>query len=190
MSLDFIALDFETANQKRGSVIQIGITKVLNGAVVKTATSFITPPPGLGRFDINCTRVHGLSPRDVAGAPEWPEILDRIVKFAGDLPLVGHNASVERSCIVQASDAHGIIPPPFEYFCSLKLARKTYPTEPSHSLGKLSASLGLPQFAHHDAGEDAVASAALVLHIAKRLHADSLNRMPAGWLERTLRRAA
>ena len=191
MTLNFIALDFETANQKRGSVIQIGIAKIRNGEVIKTATEFITPPPGLSRFDFQCVRVHGIKAADVVGAPTWPEILDRISRFARDMPLVGHNVSVERSCIVQASEAHGLIAPEFNYYCSLKLAKRVYPTEATHSLGKLSASLGLPSFAHHDAGADAVACARLVLDAAARTGARSLEDMPSGWMTpQQVRRAA
>ena len=189
MSLDFIALDFETANQARGSVIQLGIARILDGKITKTASTFITPPPGLERFDWNCTRVHGIKPKDVVGAPDWPSILARITKFAGNLPLLGHNVSVERSCIVQASAAHGITPPAFDYFCTLKVARQHYNTEPSHSLGKLSASIGLPAFAHHEALADAVACANLVLRVAEERRVTTLGQLGVGWLD-SRRRAA
>lgn len=33
---------------------------------------------------------------DFVGAPGWPEILERLTKFTNDLPLVAHNAAVER----------------------------------------------------------------------------------------------
>jgi DNA polymerase-3 subunit epsilon len=187
MPLNFIALDFETANPKRGSVIQLGIARILDGVVTKTATTFVTPPPGLQRFDYHTTKVHGIKAQDVYGAPTWPEILERIIKFSGDLPLVGHNVSVERSVIVQASEAHGIVPPEFRYFCTLKVARQVYVNEPSHSLGKLSASLGMPSFEHHDAGADAVASANLLLKMANSYGMTSLEMMPKGWLEQPTR---
>lgn len=180
--LNFVAIDFETANQKRGSVIQIGIAKILDGVTVKRSSHMIAPPPGLERFDRRCTDVHGFTPKDVVGAQSWPQILDRLIRFTGDLPLVAHNASVERSCIVQASEAHGFAAPSFDYYCSLKLARKAWPNEASHSLGKLTRSLGLPDFDHHDAGADAEASAVIVMEVAAQRGADSLSRLSSGWL--------
>jgi DNA polymerase-3 subunit epsilon len=182
VSLDFVAIDFETANQKRGSVIQIGIAKVIDGQVTKKSSHFITPPPGLERFDRHSVAVHGLTARDVVGAATWPEILDRLIRFTGDLPLVAHSASVERSCIVQASEAHGIVAPKFRYYCSLAQAKKVYPKEASHSLGKLTKSVGLPDFDHHDAGADAEASGVLVLEMARLREATTLDQMPAGWI--------
>lgn len=187
MSLDFVAIDFETANKKRGSVIQLGIARILDGAVTKTATAFITPPPGLDYFDPSNTAIHGIQPADLVGARAWPDVLESIVRFTGDLPLVGHNVSFERSCIVQASEAHGFTAPDFDYYCTLKLSRKVVPQEPSHSLGKLSASLGLDSFAHHDAEADAIACANLLFELAARKDRYELDFLPAGWLSRRKR---
>ena len=187
MSLNFVAIDFETANKKRGSVIQLGIARILNGAVTKTATAFITPPPGLDYFDPSNTAIHGIRPADLIGARAWPDVLESIVRFTGDLPLVGHNVSFERSCIVQASEAHGFTAPEFDYYCTLKLSRKVLPKEPSHRLEKLSASLGLPDFSHHDAGADAIACANLLFELAARKDRYELDFLPAGWSSRRSR---
>lgn len=187
MSLNFVAIDFETANGKRGSVIQLGIARILNGAVTKTATAFITPPPGLDYFDPRNTAIHGIQPADLEGARAWPDVLESIVRFTGDLPLVGHNVQFERSCIIQASEAHGFVAPDFDYYCTWKLSKKVLPNEPTHSLGKLSASLDLPSFSHHDAGADAIACANLLFDLAARKDLYELDFLPAGWLSRRKR---
>jgi DNA polymerase-3 subunit epsilon len=184
MSFDFVALDFETANANRGSVCQIGIARFLGGQVTKTATLFVTPPPGYETFSPMNIGIHGIHASDVVGAPGWPEMLERLTNFTKDLPLVAHNASVERSVIDQASAAHRITPPPFRYFCTLKLARKVFPAEKTHSLGKLTASLGLPDFAHHDAGADAIASGRMLLHAATARGATSFQELSDGWMEK------
>lgn len=183
MSLDFVAIDFETANPKRASVIQIGLTRILDGEVRGRVSRFVTPPPGHERFDHFSTRVHGLTARSLVNPLTWPDAMGRLGRFADGLPLVAHAATVERSIIVQASEAHGIAPLQFRYYCSLKLAQKMLPKEPSHSLGKLSESIGLPQFNHHDAAADAEASAMLLLEIARRLGVRSLDEMPVGWIK-------
>jgi DNA polymerase-3 subunit epsilon len=183
MSLDFVAIDFETANPKRASVIQIGLTRILDSEVRGRVSRFVTPPPGHERFDRFSVQVHGLTARSLVNPLSWPDAMERLGRFANGLPLVAHAATVERSIIVQASEAHGIQPLEFQYFCSLKLAQKMLPGEPSHSLGKLSASIGLPQFNHHDACADAEASGMLLLEIARRLGVNSLEEMPVGWVK-------
>ncbi|MCC3299795.1 3'-5' exonuclease [Arthrobacter caoxuetaonis] len=165
--LDFVAIDFETANSKRASVCQIGIAKIRNGVVTHQSAEFVMPPPGFQNFGHWNIKVHGITRRMVDGAPGWEDILPRLIKFTGDLPLVGHNVSVEKSVIVQASEALGIIPPEFEYLCTQKLARYRLPDAPSYKLDSLITLLDLPGFTHHDAGEDAVACANVAIHLAK-----------------------
>jgi DNA polymerase-3 subunit epsilon len=182
VSIDFVALDFETANYKRASVIQIGITKIRDGQHVKTHTMYVTPPPAHSHFEPRLIDIHKIRPHMVVGAPEWPDILRRVLKFSGNFPIVAHNAAFERTVIEQASQAYGLDVPAFQYFCSAKLAKIVWPAEPTHSLGTLSASIGLPAFDHHDAGADARASAELVLEAARILGIDSLDGMPPKWV--------
>ncbi|KQO98220.1 exonuclease domain-containing protein [Leifsonia sp. Leaf264] len=184
MSLDFVAIDFETANQKRASVIQVGVAKYKGGVMVKSSSRFITPPSQYGRFDQRCIDVHGITPDMIVGALEWPAILERLKIYTngGQLPLVAHNASVERSCITQASEATKVVAPDFKYFCTLKMARKAFPAEPTHSLNKLTVSLGLPDFDHHDAGADAQASGDMLMHIARTAGATTFDQLAHGWM--------
>lgn len=166
MSLDFLAIDFETANPKRASVCQIGLAKVRHGEVVKKVCLPVYPPRGFTNFHERNIAVHGLTPRYVYGAPGWPEILGRLIRFAGDLPLVAHNAAFEKSVIVQASEAEDLIAPEFTYLCSAKMARHVLPGLENYRLDSVTRQLGLPAFAHHDAGDDAVACANVVLALA------------------------
>ncbi|MCC3292520.1 3'-5' exonuclease [Arthrobacter sp. zg-Y1110] len=165
--LDFVAIDFETANSKRASVCQIGIAKIRSGVVTHMSTEYVMPPPGFQNFGHWNIKIHGITRRMIDGAPGWEEILPRLVKFTGSLPLVGHNVSVEKSVIVQASEALGIVPPEFEYLCTQKLAQYRMPDAPSYKLNDLVTRLQLPGFTHHDAGEDAVACANVAIRIAE-----------------------
>ncbi|MEH0110753.1 3'-5' exonuclease [Tersicoccus sp. MR15.9] len=176
--LDFVAIDFETANPKRASVCQIGVAKVLDGVITKTFTSYVTPPPGHREFGHRNVAIHGITARDLVGAPHFGDILDRLVRFTGDLPLVGHNVSVERSVIVQGSEALGLAAPDFAYLCTHTLAKHRLPGLASYRLNTLVDHLGLPDFGHHDAGEDAVACANLAIHLA---HAGGYDHWSTLW---------
>jgi DNA polymerase-3 subunit epsilon len=48
MPLSFTAIDFETANARRGSICSVGLTKVTNGVVTASTSWLITPPDGAG----------------------------------------------------------------------------------------------------------------------------------------------
>lgn len=183
----FVAIDFELANPRRSSPIQVGVTRVLDGRVGRAHMSAITPPAGHDEFDWRTQRVHGLTPADIAGAPEWATVLARIDRFTTPgggrrLPLVAHNASVERSVIVQTSAAVRIQAPEFEYIDTVKLARQLDPAAPNHKLDTLAERYGLGVFLHHDAGADAAVTALLLLHlasIARTAHGGDMHHRPS-----------
>lgn len=176
--MNFTAIDFETANEKRGSIIQVGLSRVEDGQVVETAVEPISLPASLYRFSPRCVAIHGLTSSYIAGARGWPEILEFILDFAAKpTHLVAHNASVERACIEQASEAWGIAAPPIQWLDTMALAKTHVPQiSPGYAAGyglePLAGHFGLPSFAHHDAGADAEATALLALSIRERLGLD------------------
>lgn len=165
----FLAIDFETANSKRGSACQIGLTLVLDGQLEESVCEPIKPPGGLQHFAPRNVAVHGMGWADVDAAPMWPSILERLVAYADGLPLVAHNAPFERSVIKGACEAFDLQVPDFNYICTLALARKTWPDLPQHKLNFLIEHLSLSPFKHHNAGEDSRAGALLMLEIADSL---------------------
>lgn len=181
---DFVALDFELANPKRGSIIQIGVARVIDGQVESTACEPVRPHPTLASFSPRSMQIHGLGPEYVRGAQEWPQALDRLWAFAddGELPIVAHNASVERSAIEQACLAWEEAVPEFEYHCTMQAAKTMLAPEYAgpYGLEALVSQAGLDAgFRHHDAGEDARVTAELVL--AWSAQAPGPHRMRTLW---------
>ncbi|SDH49425.1 exonuclease domain-containing protein [Microbacterium sp. 77mftsu3.1] len=164
---DFVCIDFETANSSRSSPIQVGLSRVVGGVARAPQVATIMPPMGKREFAPANTLVHGLTAQDIHGAPEWPEIHHRLRVYVGDLPLVAHNASFERSVIVQTSQEHAIAPEPFAYHCTLHMARTLFPKSAgilaNHKLDTVAAHLGVQQLNHHDAGDDALVGANIAL---------------------------
>jgi DNA polymerase III epsilon subunit-like protein len=51
MTLDFTAIDFETANSYRGSPCSVGLVKVRDGQIVDESFTLIHPPVRFDHFD-------------------------------------------------------------------------------------------------------------------------------------------
>jgi DNA polymerase III subunit epsilon len=164
--LDFVAIDFELANAKHASICQIGLVKVRNGVLGKTHTHFVMPPPGHQNFGQRQIDVHGITRRMIDGADGWDLMLPRLADFAGDLPLVAHNVTAERSMIRQTTEAAGLELPDFTYYCTQRAAQLHIPDQGPFRLNVLVERLGLPPLQHHDAGEDATAAAHLAVKLA------------------------
>ncbi|MHA7181578.1 exonuclease domain-containing protein [Arthrobacter sp. MDB2-24] len=172
--LNFTAIDFETANSKRGSVCAVGLAKVRNGVVVDTASWLIRPPHSVSEFAPMNISVHGIRPGDVRTAPEWPESLQRIRAFAGDDRFVAHNAAFDRSVLRGACLESGLAVPDTTFHCSVKLAQRLLDLD-SNRLPHVAKALGLGAFQHHDAGSDAEICAVAVVAIARKHALHSLD---------------
>lgn len=178
MPLDFTAIDFETANSSNASACAVGMARVRDGRVVATAGWLIQPPPGHDRFfEIN-VRIHGIEPEHVADAKTWSAQLGDLTDFAGSDLLVAHNAGFDMTVLRRACEATGDVHPPFEYVCSLQVARKLYDLE-SYRLPSVAAAAGFIDFAHHDATADALACAHIMIHAAELVGAKDVAGLAA-----------
>jgi DNA polymerase-3 subunit epsilon len=173
MSLDFTAIDFETANSSSASACSVGLVKVRDGDVVDTASWFIKPPLGYDHFNEWNTRIHGIMAPDVVDALLWSEQLADLVAFADGDHLVAHNAGFDMGVIASACRASFVDIPSFSYLCSLQVARRTYNLD-SYRLPVAAMAAGFEDFHHHDALADSQACAAIVVHAARRHDADSI----------------
>ncbi|MFT4123665.1 MAG: 3'-5' exonuclease [Microbacteriaceae bacterium] len=178
MSLDFTAIDFETANSSPASACSVGLARVRDGAVVETASWRIRPPLGHDHFLEWNTRIHGITAADVAEAPLWGEQLAGLRAFTGEDRLVAHNAGFDMGVIRAACAASGLATPDYGYLCSLRLARRTYHLD-SYRLPVVAMAAGFEDFRHHDALDDSLACTAIVVHAARRHGATSLEELAA-----------
>jgi DNA polymerase III subunit epsilon len=71
-TLDFTALDFETATFAHNSICQVGLVVVRNGIIIKRFSSLIKPPNN--KYEYQNIMVHKIEPRLTEYAPEFPEI--------------------------------------------------------------------------------------------------------------------
>jgi DNA polymerase III subunit epsilon len=176
VSLNFTAIDFETANSSSASACSVGLVKVRDGRVVDRAGWLIRPPLGHDEFNEWNTRIHGIRAVDVIGALGWGDQLADLVAFAEDDHLVAHNAQFDMGVLAAACIVSGMMCPEYSYLCSLQVARKTYHLD-SYRLPVAAMAAGFEDFAHHDALADAEACAAIVIHAAKRHEAATMSHL-------------
>lgn len=164
MALNFTAIDFETANEQRGSVCAVGITTVRDSQIIETTSWYVQPPTG-ERF--TNTYIHGITPAHCASGSTWADSLAAIAEYAEDGPLVAYNSPFDKgvysaACRLSEIDVIDYV------WRDARVAAKTHMVLDSYKLVEVSAHLGLPDFAHHDAAEDAEACARVVLTLAER----------------------
>ena len=174
--IDFTALDFETANGFRGSACAVGAVKIRNGAIAETHYTLLQPPSGYDRFDPRNMAIHQITPADVATAPSFAEHFDTLHEFLADDVVVAHNAGFDIGVIESGLEVSALPIPHMEFACSLTLSRKNYQLA-SHALPSAAAEAGFVLDNHHNALEDAKAAAAIVVDIAARRNAGSIDEL-------------
>ncbi|PYG98973.1 exonuclease [Arthrobacter stackebrandtii] len=175
----FTAIDFETANNFRASACAVGMTKVRAGVVVEQVSWLMKPLPGFDDFHPVNVGIHGITAAQVRNMPDWRGIHGPMLDFIGADALVGHNVSFEKSVISKANEACGLPAPAFDFHCTLNLARQHLVLD-HYTLSDVVGALALPAFNHHDAGDDARASALIAIELARRNGASSLGALWPG----------
>ncbi len=183
MALNFVAIDFETANSSSASPCAVGLVRVVEGRIQESLAMLFRPPLEHDWFHPGNIAIHGIRPEDVADAPDFSDALPELLLFTEGLPLIAHNASFDMDVLRKASAAVEFDLPNLSYACSLKMARKTYELE-SYRLNAVAYAIGHEEFNHHDALADADACARIVQHMANRHEVEEL----AGLLEKTSQR--
>jgi DNA polymerase-3 subunit epsilon len=156
--MNFVAIDFETANFRRNSACSVGLVKVSDGKIVDAAVHLIRPPTKEFVF----THIHGLTWADVANSDDfgklWPT-LDRFLDRAEF--LVAHNASFDKGVLHSCCMSYGISPPTLPFVCTVQISRSTWNIYPT-KLSDICRKLGIP-LNHHEALSDANACAQIFL---------------------------
>lgn len=185
MIRDFIAIDFETANQQLSSVCSVGVVMVRQGQVADRYYSLIQPEPNY--FSYFCQQVHGLSQTDTDSAPVFPQVwqeveqriasvffpneqdlddeMDRRYRLAA-IPLVAHNAGFDEGCIKAVFKVYQMDYPDYLFYDTLAAARRQFGRSlPNHQLQTVASACGYDLLQHHHALADAEACAAIALNI-------------------------
>ncbi len=158
--MDFIAIDFETANASRDSACSLGMVKVVNNQVVGEWYELIRPP--IMHFDYRNIMIHGITPEDVKDSQNFGALWPVIQDFVGDFPLIAHNAAFDFSVLRYCLDTYQLEYPELNYFCTVIAAKVTWPHLTHHDLHTVSRSLNF-KFKHHNALEDARACANILI---------------------------
>lgn len=172
--LDFVAVDVETANARRGSICALGVALVRNGHIQQRHSWLCRPPAGLGHFDAFNIGLHGITPGMVAGQPTFAERLQDLLALADNLHVVAHNAGFDLGAIREACAAADLPWPQLTYACTLVMARRSLALI-SYRLPVVAHALGVDLGRHHDAGHDASAAAGILLALAEHHGATSLD---------------
>ncbi|GGH28983.1 3'-5' exonuclease [Paenibacillus segetis] len=167
--MDFVAIDFETANANRSSACSLGLVEVQGGVITSEQVWLIDPEQP---FDYRNIQIHGITPAMVSGMPTFHELWPTLEPYLQGKQVVAHNASFDMSVLRYCLDQCDVAYPSFQYFCTYLLSKKMLPDMSSYKLNVIAAYYDIA-LNHHEALDDARACAKILLKLlAQDNHAD------------------
>ncbi|MCI8857956.1 MAG: 3'-5' exonuclease [Lachnospiraceae bacterium] len=159
----YVAVDLEMTglHARTDRILEIGAVKVEQGIVSETYQRLVNPRMELREEIISLT---GITNQMAKQGSDTGEAVEGFLKFAKDLPLVGHNIIYDYSFLKQYTVNHGIVLEK-EAVDTLKLARKFLPQVEKKSLDYLCEVLKIERARNHRALEDAKATAELLEYL-------------------------
>ena len=164
---EYIVFDIETTGLSPASdrITEIGAVRMRNFEVVETFCTFVNPGIPIPARVVSLT---GITDDMVKDAPSIDSALNDFLRFAGDAVLVAHNAPFDIGFMRTAAKACGK-PFDFAFIDTVPLCRALFPELKNAKLDTVASHLGLPEFDHHRASDDAKALALILAYIFKRL---------------------
>jgi len=149
----FIILDFETTgfDPSASDIIEIGAVRVEGLEDRGRYSTFVRPDEPIPPFIRSLT---GITDEDVANAPKLRDVVPELLEFLGDLPIVAHNATMERRFLEQRVAPLAPSPRGFELHNSIEPLALIHPESPSHSMETMRGLAGLSSEGAHRALQD------------------------------------
>lgn len=152
----YAILDIETTGGQfnEEGITEIAIYKFDGQQIVDQFISLVNPEIPIQPFVVKLT---GINNAMLRSAPKFYEIAKRVIEMTRDCVIVAHNASFDYRILRTEFKRLGY---DFESqtLCTVELAQKLIPEQPSYSLGKLVRGLGIPITDRHRASGDAMAT--------------------------------
>ena len=162
---ELVVIDTETTgtDPKMSDLVEVAAVKIKGTKIVDRWSTFVNP----GRPIVG-NQMHGITDKDVKGAPSPKEAADKLLDFVGDGLIVGHNVGFDLGFIEEAK-GDGFRFQPGSYLDTLVIAREGYPGAESYKLPDLARFFGVELTQSHRALPDAEATANLLLWFANDL---------------------
>ena len=177
--MEFVALDFETANPDMSSICQIGLVYFKDGSLQKEWKTYINPEDFFDEMNVS---IHGIDESTVEGSPTFPDVAGLLYNHLDGRIAVCHT-HFDRVAIQQACIKYDLPAPTCTWLDSARVARRTWEqfAYRGYGLSNVCTAIGY-QFEQHDALEDAKAAAHIILAAIEKTGMD-LNE----WLKRVER---
>ena len=166
--VEFIAIDLEATGliPKEESIIEVSAIKFKNGKEESTFTYLLAPDKLISPFIEDLT---GISNEMVKGKPSFLDILDELIDFIGNMPIVGHNVQFDINFIKYHSNDRYDLSETNLVCDTYLLSKLILFSNEQHSLESISEFYNLSTEGSHRALNDARNSGKILIRLIEEL---------------------
>ncbi|MGM9521465.1 MAG: PolC-type DNA polymerase III [Oscillospiraceae bacterium] len=175
LSGEFVAFDIETTglDSRVDTITEIGAVLFKGGKEAGRFQTFVNPRQ---HIPLNITQLTGITDDMVAGAPEEGEAVRAFLEFAGGRPFCAHNANFDIGFIDEVCIREGLDFSP-TFIDTVTVSQAVLPEMKSHKLDLVAGRLGLPDFEHHRASDDALTCGLILCKFFERMAEEGVERI-------------
>lgn len=164
----FVCLDCETTglDPKVDRVVEVAVMKFTCNEILDSYETLIDPEM---LIPATSTEIHRITDEMVAGKPKLREVVEPLLKFIGNYPVVGHGVRFDIECLVEEAIRNKINHTlrNNRVIDTLRLARH-YGESPINSLEQLRKHFNIPEEGAHRAMNDVIVNKEVFRHLCKR----------------------
>ncbi|MDR3765575.1 MAG: PolC-type DNA polymerase III, partial [Butyricicoccus sp.] len=167
---EMIVFDLETTGLKPSTeeITEIAAVLVRDGQIIDSFQTYVNPHKPI---PAEITELTGISDETVRDAPDLADAVPRFLEFAGERPLIAHNAGFDMSFLNAATKRLGI-ERAFTSIDTLEMSRILLPYLNKHKLNVLAKELAVGPFEHHRASEDATVLARIWIKLVDKMRVE------------------
>ena len=159
--MNFIAMDFETANRHPESACSLALVMVRDNQIVDRFYTVINPQMP---FDARNIQIHDITADDVKDAPTMAEVWTQIKDlYQPGMLVCAHNARFDTNVMKQSLARYDIQEPHYFVIDTLQTSKLFEPNLANHKLDTVSEALNVELWHHHNALSDSEACASILI---------------------------
>lgn len=118
--VEYVAIDFETANANLTSACSIGIVGAANGETVFEKHFLINPNEDFSSYNV---LIHGITEEMVRNEPTFDKLWDEIKELIEGTIVFAHSAPFDLAVLKSLLDQYGLEYPNIKIGCTLKVSK-------------------------------------------------------------------
>jgi CBS domain-containing protein len=182
LSLTAVSFDCEatTLDVKSSRILELGAVAVVNGEV-RPNLHFASYVHGAGTIPEESVRIHGITLKELVGAPDFATAYKQFCVFYGRHVLLGYALDFDFQLLSQECARADLPWKPAMALDVRSLVRVLNPALPDHSLETVASWLGIDVVDRHRALGDATLTARVLLALVPRLRDRGIRTLGEAW---------